>query len=81
MQVEHNCETPIILYGGMWGTLLKWLQTEVMARRLFDKEDMHNIFHITSAEKVVNFIKKVHEDRPRMEHVCVNYSKYRVDLE
>ena len=38
-QVEHICETPIILYGEMWSGLLEW-----------------------------------------MEHVCVNYDKYRVEF-
>lgn len=80
-QVKHICETPIILHGDMWATLIKWLQTEVLARGLFDSKDMHNIFHITSTERVVNFIRKVHEDRLQMEHVCVNYDKYRVELE
>jgi hypothetical protein len=64
----------------MWGPLIEWLQTEVMGRGLFDIQEMHNIFQITSAEKVVHFIKKVHEDRSGEEHVCVNYSKYRVEF-
>ncbi len=80
-QVKHICETPIVLYGDMWTGLIEWLRTEVLARSLFDSKDMHNIFHITSVEGVVNFIRKVHEDRLRMEHVCVNYDKYRVELE
>ncbi len=76
-QVKHICETPIVLYGDMWAGLIEWLRTEVLARSLFDSKDMNNIFHITSVERVVNFIRKVHEDRLRMEHVCVNYDKYR----
>lgn len=81
IQVHQMCETPMILYGDMWETLLKWLKTEVLTRGLFDSNDMHNIFHITSADKVVSFIRKVHEDRARMEHVCVNYEKYRMELQ
>ena len=64
----------------MWGPLIEWLQTKVMGRGLFDIQEMHNIFQIISAEKVVNFIKKVHEDRLGKEHVFVNYSKYRVEF-
>jgi len=81
MQVKHICETPIILYGDMWGTLIKWLQDEVMEKGLFDVHDMDNIFHITSPDRVVNFIRKVHKDRSGIEHVCVNYSKYRLELD
>ena len=81
IQVEHICETPIILFGEMWATLLNWLKTEVQSKGLFDEKDMHNIFHINSPEKVVDFIKKVHEDRSQVEHVCVNYNMYRVEFE
>ena len=81
IQVEHICETPIILFGDMWGTLLEWLKTEVQKKGLFDGKDMHTIFHITSPDKVVRFIGKVHEDRSKMEHVCVNYNTYRVEFE
>ena len=77
VQVEHLCETPIILFGEMWGGLLDWLQREVEGRGMFDARDRHNLFHFTRVEQVVGFILKVHEDRGRMEHVCSNYQKYR----
>ncbi len=80
IQVKHLCETPIILFGEMWGSLLVWLRAEVESRGLFDKSDMHNLFHINSAEKVVPFIRTVHADRSKMEHVCVNYEQYRITL-
>jgi hypothetical protein len=79
-QVEHICETPIILYGEMWTGLLKWLEEEVMSRGLFDRKEIHNVFHLASADRVVEFIKQVHADRAKMEHVCVNYDKYRVEF-
>lgn len=80
VQVKHLCETPIIMFGTMWGPMLEWLRTDVQSRGLFDSNDMHNIFHIETAEKVVSFIRKVQEDRARMEHVCVNYDHYRTEL-
>ncbi|MEN8142033.1 MAG: LOG family protein [Thermodesulfobacteriota bacterium] len=80
VQVEHICETPIILYGEMWEGLLSWLKEEVMSRGLFDKNEMHSVFHLTSTNQVINLIKQVHADRAEMEHVCVNYDKYRVDF-
>ena len=63
------------------GSMIKWLRAEVLTRMLFDSKDMHNIFHISSDERVVNLIRKINEDRSRMEHVCVNYDTYRVELE
>lgn len=80
VQVEHICETPIILYGEMWEGLLAWLRKEVMGRALFDKNEMHSIFHLTSTSQVIDMIKKIHADRAEMEHVCVNYDKYRVEF-
>jgi uncharacterized protein (TIGR00730 family) len=80
VQVEHICETPIILYGEIWTDLLSWLKKEVMARGLFDTNEMHSIFHLTSTTKVIDLIKQIHADRSKMEHVCVNYNKYRVEF-
>lgn len=80
MQVQHICETPIILFGEIWTTLLGWLQTEVLERNFFASQDMHNIFHLTSVKEVLDFINRVHSDRFKMEHVCVNYSKYRLEF-
>jgi len=79
-QVEHICETPIILYGEMWTGLLEWLKGEVMSRGLFDQKEIRNVFHLNSVVEVVRFIKQVHADRAEMEHVCVNYDKYRVEF-
>jgi len=80
VQVKHLCETPIILFGEMWGRLLQWLRSDVGERGLFGDRDMHNLFHINSADQVVSFIRKVHEDRAKMEHVCVNYNQSRTEM-
>ena len=80
IQVQHICETPIILFGEMWGGLVGWMREEVLSRGLFDKNDLHNIIHIRNVEKVISFVRQVHEDRLKMEHVCVNYNKYRVEF-
>lgn len=80
VQVQHLCETPIVLFGEVWGPLLEWLQSDVQARKLFEPRDMNNLFHINTADKVVEFIRRVHGDRTKMEHVCVNYNQYRVEM-
>jgi uncharacterized protein (TIGR00730 family) len=81
VQVHEVCETPIILYGDLWTPLVEWLRNEVLKRGLFDSQDMHHIFHLTSVEKVLRLIKKIHQDRLGMDHVCENYNKDRVELE
>lgn len=80
VQVNHLCETPIVLFGEMWGGLLTWLRDEVEARGMFDTLDRLNLFHFTKVEQVVGFILRVHEDRSRMDHVCINYQKYRKEF-
>ena len=80
VQVEHICETPIILFGEIWSNLLVWLESEVMAQNLFTKGDMHMIFHVTEPDQVVKLIKQIHTDRLKEEHACHNFSKYRIAL-
>jgi hypothetical protein len=79
-QVQQLCETPIILYGEIWTSLLSWLETEVMPKKLFDKADMHNIFHVIEPAQVVDLIIKIHKDRLHTEHVCQNFNHYRVEI-
>lgn len=80
VQVEHLCETPIILFGEMWSGLLRWLREEVLSRKLFGLQDMNQIFHLTSPADVIALVKKIHDDRAKVEHVCHNFEKYRVEF-
>lgn len=80
VQVQHLCDTPIILFGDMWGPLLAWLKNDVQNRGLFNSKDMNQIFHLTSTDSVVRLINIVHEDRKNSDHVCVNYDRYRVEV-
>ncbi|TCD48821.1 LOG family protein [Chlorobium sp. N1] len=77
VQVEHICDTPIILFGGIWKDLLSWLEEEVVRRGLFNREEMHMIFHVQEPEHVVQLVRKIHADRLRDGHVCKNFSRYR----
>ena len=80
VQVEHICDTPIILYGEIWTNLLLWLETEVLARGLFNRHDMHMIFHVTDPDQLVELVKKVNADQLNEKHACKNFSKYRSEL-
>ncbi|HWR00671.1 MAG TPA: LOG family protein [Chlorobaculum sp.] len=79
-QVEQLCETPIILFGEIWTNLLDWLVNEVMPAKLFDRKDMHNIFHVMEPAHVVELIVRIHKDRSQQEHVCRNFNQYRVEI-
>ncbi|MBN1279410.1 MAG: LOG family protein [Chlorobium sp.] len=80
VQVEHICDTPIILYGEIWSNLLLWLETEVLPRGLFQRSDMHMIFHVMEPDQAVDLVKKIHKDQLVTEHACKNFSKYRMEL-
>jgi uncharacterized protein (TIGR00730 family) len=80
VQVEHICETPIILFGPMWGALLKWLEMEVLSRKLISESDLRMIFHVNEVEKVIALVRKIHKDRSTNGHVCENFERYRVDI-
>ena len=80
VQVEYICETPIILFGPMWGALLEWLEAEVLSRKLISESDLRMIFHVNEVEKVIALVRKIHMDRSKNSHVCENFEKYRVDL-
>lgn len=80
VQVKHLCETPIILFGEMWSGLLGWLEHEVLEGKLFDPQDINHIFHLTNPDEVIQLVKKIHDDRANVEHVCHNFTKYRVEI-
>lgn len=80
VQVEHICETPIILFGPMWGALLEWLEVEVLSRKLISESDLRMIFHVNEVEKVIALVREIHKDRSSNSHVCENFEKYRVDI-
>ena len=80
VQVKHLCETPIVLFGPMWPKLIAWMKEEVLSRELFDQADLRRVFLIDDPLRVVEFLLRVHRDRAKMEHVCVNYDKYKSEF-
>lgn len=80
VQVEHICETPIILFGQMWSGFFEWFKSEVLSRGLAGERDMRMVFHVSSVENVIGLVRRMHEDRLENRHVCSNYEKYRVDF-
>lgn len=59
-------------------SLLRWLETEVMPRYLFERSEMYTIFHVMEPSEVGDLIIKIHKERPKTENVCRNFLKYRV---
>jgi uncharacterized protein (TIGR00730 family) len=80
VQVEHLCETPIILFGEIWSGLLDWLRDDVLARELFTPGDMNHIIHLNSPTDVVHLVRKIHDDRSKVDHVCHNFERYRIEF-
>lgn len=42
--------------------------------------DLYHIIHLNSPTDVVDLVKKIHDDRSEVEHVCHNFEKYRVEF-
>lgn len=80
VQVGHLCETPVVLYGAMWGPLLGWIRGHVVGHGLAGPEDLRHLFHVPTVEGVLALLERAHEDRKHLEHICTNYDRYRVDL-
>jgi len=41
---------------------------------------MNRIFHLKSPDEVVHLVKKIHDDRSKVDHLCHNFEKYRVEF-
>jgi uncharacterized protein (TIGR00730 family) len=78
VQVGQICQTPIILFGGLWRPLVHWLNAEVLRRGYIGAGDLEGVFLRDSAAEVVDLIRRIHEDRSRSTDRCVNFEKYRV---
>lgn len=78
VQVGHICRTPIILYGEIWRSLLRWLNEEVLRHGFIGAKDLDGVFHLESVTGVVDLVRRMHEDRLRGGNICANFEKYRV---
>lgn len=77
MQVEHICDTPLILMGEMWSSLLKWVEKYPLKRKLLDKKDLDSLFVVKNCSEAMSIIKHAHEHfKKDGKNICSNMKKY-----
>jgi hypothetical protein len=79
-QVNHICNTPIILLGKQWPPLIKWLEKYPLKRGFFEKKDLSLLFLAKNSEEVVKMVDKAHEMYKKGDkNFCLNYKKYKLE--
>ncbi|MEI6731914.1 MAG: LOG family protein [archaeon] len=56
IQICHIYKIPVILFGEMWGGLIKWMKETMLKEHYIDKEDMEYIFIAYDVEDVLEII-------------------------
>tara|TARA_Y100000034_G_C6817917_1_gene368121 strand:- start:354 stop:1007 length:654 start_codon:yes stop_codon:yes gene_type:complete len=79
MQVNHICNIPIILMGGMWDGLIKWLERQPLKRKFFSKDDMGLLFHAKNCNEAIKMIEIAEREfKKGNKNYCLNYKKYKL---
>lgn len=79
MQVNQICHIPIILLGKQWPSLIKWLEKQVLTRKMFDKKDINLLFLANDCNEALKVIDKAYYGHKSGDkNFCLNHKKYRV---
>lgn len=78
VQVEHICNTPIILLGQMWEPLMEWVEEHLLKKKLISPEDMSPVFVANHCRETMKIIKKAHQDFLENPDYCLNFKKYKL---
>ncbi len=79
-QVQHLCATPIILFGEMWGPLMKWVKAYPLKSGYIGEKDVALITTAKSRDEVMNKILEFHALYEKEgESFCFNYLKYKTN--
>lgn len=78
-QVEHTCNTPIILLGNMWEPLMQWVEEHLLKKKLISPQDMNPIFVAHHCRETMKIIKRAHKDFKENPDYCWNFKKYRLE--
>jgi uncharacterized protein (TIGR00730 family) len=79
VQVEHICNTPIILLGRMWEGLIEWIEKWPLKRRFISRDEMNPLFLANSCKEAMKVIDTAHEAfKEGGKDFCLNFKKYRI---
>ncbi len=78
-QVKHICSIPIILLGGMWPDLLKWVEKWPLKKKLLDRADLSPLFLAKTPNEALKVIRATYEQYKKGDgDFCLNQKKYRI---
>lgn len=80
VQVDHICNTPIILLGHMWEPLMEWVENYPLKHKLMSAQDMYPIFVAQHCNEAMKLIKKAYQDFKENPDYCLNSRKYKIDF-
>jgi len=79
-QVNHTCNSPIILLGKMWEPFIEWIQEWPLKHKLMSPEDMLPIFIADNCTEAMKIIKKAQRDfKEKGPDFCWNFYKYKLE--
>jgi uncharacterized protein (TIGR00730 family) len=80
VQVEHICDTPIILLGEMWPDLIDWIEKWPLKLGLIGQEDMIPLFLARDSVEAMKIVRKAFEEYKKGgDEFCLTYDKYSID--
>ncbi len=80
VQVEHICDTPIILLGEMWPDLIDWIEKWPLKLGLISQDDMIPLFLARDSEEAMKIVRKAFEEYKKGgDEFCLTYDKYSID--
>lgn len=81
VQVKQICNIPIILLGDMWKEFLSWVENYPLKQNFLEKKDLNHIFNVKDSFDAFRIIKKFYEGYEQGDDICLNFKKYKCDLQ
>ncbi len=79
VQVHHLCDVPIILLGGKWDGLLKWVKQNPLKNKYLNEEDYELVFHVKTVKQAAEIIEARYGFfKKGGKNFCLNHQKYKV---
>lgn len=74
VQVKNVCNIPIILMGGQWKELIKWLEKYPLKNKYFERKDLDLLFLVKDYKEAIEIIDQAYlEYKKDSKNFCLNY--------
>jgi len=77
VQVEHICDTPIILLGSMWEPLIAWVKGTLLKKGMISKKNLDSLFIVRTPAQAMKIIQEAKDRFDKgNKNICLNIKKY-----